>query len=317
MESAPAKSASESSASLWEKPVVLINRQAGSLANGSGDDRIAEIRERFAAHGIDADLRTVAPESLPRKMEKIETSPPSILVVGGGDGTVEAGAKAASGSGTPLGILPLGTFNHAARNLRVPLRPKEAVDALVSGEERQIDLATVNHRPYLCVCVLGFYPEKIYTDDDRGQPWWAKIPNYLGRILSVAPDYEHLDLTLQTGSRQRTISTGLLAVANNPYRDAPGLTPEKDELDSGVLGVYISTHRTRRRMAEAGMAFLAGNLEEDPDLHIEIVPGLTITCGRKKSLWILVDGERFEESLPLEFSIVPRSLRVILPRHES
>lgn len=296
-----------------ERPLVLINRRSGSAVRAGPGECEKRIRERFASQGVEVELRALDPDELANALEGIEDEPPSALIIGGGDGTLSAGAVAARKAEVPLGVLPLGTFNHAARDFKVPMNLEAAVDTIVSGKVERIDLAKVNGRSFLNVCVLGFYPEKIHTDDDRGEAWWNKIHRNLLRSLRVISEYDVLDLCLETESESTSVRTGFLAVSNNPYCDKPGIMPEKSSCNTGQLAFYFSTHRTRRRFIEAGTAFLAGTLEGDPDLHAREARNLTVKCAQK-SLRILIDGELVEEAPPLEFSIDPASLQVIVPK---
>src|SRR5206468_13014314 len=72
-----------------------------------------------------------------------------MIVAGGGDGTVSAVASQLVGTSTALGVLPLGTLNHFAKDLGMPLDRDEALAAIARGTLRQVDVGEVNGRVFI------------------------------------------------------------------------------------------------------------------------------------------------------------------------
>ena len=113
------------------KAVVLLNESAGTLAASRDGGEAARIRAGFAAHGVDADVRSVSPDDLERvSREAAADAAVAAVVAGGGDGTLNTIAAALAGTGKPFGVLPLGTHNHFAKDMAVPLDLGDAVAAL-------------------------------------------------------------------------------------------------------------------------------------------------------------------------------------------
>ena len=81
------------------------------------------------------------------------------VIVGGGDGTLNAAAPALIETGLPLGILPLGTANDLARTLGIDPNPVAAAGLIVAGNLRPIDLGEVNGHPFFNVASIGFSAE--------------------------------------------------------------------------------------------------------------------------------------------------------------
>src|SRR5207248_6027529 len=88
-----------------------------------------------------------------------------LVIVGGGDGTVAAAAAALAATETLLGILPLGTLNHFARDLGLPLNINEAVRLIASGPERRVDVAEMNGRIFINNSAIGLYPLMVIDRD--------------------------------------------------------------------------------------------------------------------------------------------------------
>lgn len=82
-----------------------------------------------------------------------------LVIVGGGDGTLNAAAPGLVYTGLPLGVLPLGTANDFARTLGLPLDPVEAAKVIAAGETKPIDLGEVNGHLFFNVASIGFSAE--------------------------------------------------------------------------------------------------------------------------------------------------------------
>src|SRR4029453_16145489 len=95
--------------------VVLINRGGGAVA---ADPKIVDkVADALGSAGVDADIELVQGGDYEVRCRAISERGDPCLIVGGGDGTISAAASALAGTETLLGILPLGTLNHFARDL--------------------------------------------------------------------------------------------------------------------------------------------------------------------------------------------------------
>jgi diacylglycerol kinase family enzyme len=109
-----------------------------------------------------------------------------IVVVGGGDGSVSAAASVLAGSNISLGILPLGTLNHFARDLGLPLELEGAVRLIAAGRVRLVDVGEVNGRVFLNNSSLGIYPHLVAERDRyrrHGPARWLAAVFALCRVL--------------------------------------------------------------------------------------------------------------------------------------
>src|SRR4051812_25368358 len=95
---------------------VIVNSEGGTL-KASGDDRETRLHDAFAAAGVEAEIRLTDPDDLFDALGEAARAPGlDALVAGGGDGTLSCAAGHLADTGRPLGILPLGTLNHLARD---------------------------------------------------------------------------------------------------------------------------------------------------------------------------------------------------------
>ena len=109
---------------------AVINRKAGGALGFSVEQLAREAEATFRAAGHEIAIDVVEPEDIEAALDKAVAAAPDILVAGGGDGTIRSAASRLLGSGIALGIIPLGTVNRLAHDLRIPAEPRAASQAL-------------------------------------------------------------------------------------------------------------------------------------------------------------------------------------------
>src|SRR5579864_154965 len=92
-----------------------------------------------------------------------------IVVAAGGDGTVAAVAAAVAGSRATLGVLPIGTSNHFARDLGLPATLPQAISVIAAGHARAVDVGEVNGRLFLNNSSIGMYPRIVHRREGQRQ----------------------------------------------------------------------------------------------------------------------------------------------------
>src|SRR5438067_1653376 len=136
--------------------IVLLNRGGGTVA---GDPQIPD--KAVAAlnnAGLEAEVELIDGGDCEVRCRAIAERGDGLLIVGGGDGTISAAASALVGTETRLGILPLGTLNHFARDLGIPTRLEDAAKLIAERPERRVDVAEMNGRIFINNSAIGLYP---------------------------------------------------------------------------------------------------------------------------------------------------------------
>jgi len=112
-----------------------------------------------------------------------------MIVAGGGDGTISLVASALIDSGKVLGVLPLGTLNHFAKDLRIPIDFEEAAQNLVSGSTVKVDVGEVNGRIFLNNSTLGLYPTLVREREKQQRLGWRKWPAFVWAAIAALRRY--------------------------------------------------------------------------------------------------------------------------------
>src|SRR3977135_2998566 len=111
--------------------VVIVNASSGSQR---GDGFSADLAARFKSAGVVAEIRLTQPVGIVAEVRRALIAKPTVIVIGGGDGTLNAAAPGLVETETALGILPLGTLNHFAKDLHIPLDLDGAIQTIAGGQ---------------------------------------------------------------------------------------------------------------------------------------------------------------------------------------
>ena len=296
------------------KASVLLNVAAGSVESGETAGAIARIAEAFRSAGAEAAVRAVDPAGLPAAAERAASSDADAVVMGGGDGTLSCAVKALVGGDKPLGILPLGTLNHFARDLGVPSGLDGAVRTVVAGHVRCVDVGEVNGHLFLNNSSLGIYPEVVRERDEihergAGSRW----PATLRAALAQLRRFPVVSVTLRLPERTLRVTSPLVFVGNNRYEMKAFAVGRRPEMDRGALWLYVA--RARSRLGFVGLAgrALLGRLDPARDFEWEGLPALEVATVWRRSLPVALDGEVMRLATPLRYRVRPRALRVLAP----
>ncbi len=290
---------------------VIVNAAAGS---GNGEKRIAELRELFRAAALPVrilparsggELRSIAKSAMREQ--------PRMIVAGGGDGTVSTVASLLKATDIALGVLPLGTLNHFARDLRIPMELDQAVAVLVAGHQMQVDVGEVNGRTFLNNSSLGIYPDIVRDRDrqqrrlGRGKRWalvWATLT-----ALRRTP---FLDVKLVLDGEERSYRAPFVFIGNNRYVMEGFDIGIRESLREGRLSVYVTRRQSRLGLVALGFSALFARLHQARDFEAMTAQSLTVRT-RRSHLHVATDGEVALMDTPLEYRSLPLALRVVVP----
>ena len=293
--------------------IVILNRAAGPSAKTEELDQ--SVRELFAAAGAEARIEHPSEtKSLSALAEAAAAGSDDLVVAGGGDGTISAVAGALAGSGKTLGVLPLGTLNHFAKDLGIPIDLESAVETITAGAIINVDVAEVNGRVFINNSSLGIYPRIVANREAQQErlargKWSAALWATL-RALRRFP-FLHLRITLEDKQLERR--TAFLFIGNNEYEMSGFNLGGRKCVNAGKLGLYL-THRTGRfGLFRLGFRALFGRVEQAEDFDAFCVEEATIETPQARLL-VATDGEVNWMKTPLHYRVRPGALRVLVPR---
>ena len=236
-----------------------------------------------------------------------------LFVAAGGDGTISNVVQALVNTEATLGVLPLGTFNHFARDLGLPLDWRAALEIALSGTIRQIDVGRVNERFFVNNLSIGLYPELVSRREENGRDY----PRWMARIyaaIATLRKYPYVTLAIETEYHHEIIRTHVFVVSNNSYDlSRLGVEAPRHTLEEGRLSVYWLPHVSRIALARFLARYFAGRVTKAPGFRSFRTVRLRVQSSRKH-LKLGVDGEVVTMPPPLIITMVPRSLLVKVPR---
>lgn len=292
---------------------VIINGSAGS---GHDEGRAGELREAFAAHGLQANvtLASSGAQMIAAARAALEQGVP-IVVAGGGDGTINAVASVVAGTGVDFGVLPMGTLNHFAKDAGIPLTLEAAIANVATGARKMVDVGEVNGRIFLNNSSLGLYPdivrdrEKQQTRLGRGK-WLAALWATLGALRR----YPFLSVRLATDEGSELARrTPFVFIGNNAYTMQGFDIGAREKIDGGHLSLYVAQRPGRLGLLRLGWCAMRGRLAQERDFDVLNAQTLDIET-RHKRLRVAIDGEVTVMLTPLRYRIRPGALSVIVPR---
>ena len=259
---------------------LLINPRSGD-ASPSADELAAEAQKR----GIETFVLRRGDDA----MDAAREAGADVLGVAGGDGSLAPVASVALEEDKPFVCIPFGTRNHFARDVGLDRNdPLGALDAF-AGEEQRVDVGRVGDRLFLNNVSLGVYARLVHRRENHrrrrelaasGHALWLLLRERNATEFVVDGD---------------AVSARVVLVANNAYRLGPLSIGERDRIDTGLLHLYVAHGLLPRSWDDRS------------------APRFTITSNRTR-LRAAIDGEPELLETPLEFSIAPKALRLLVPR---
>jgi diacylglycerol kinase family enzyme len=296
---------------------ALINERAGAVARRSGDAFGRDLASAFAGAGIAAELQFVPGERMRQAAvevrERAARGELDAVAVAGGDGTVGAVASALAGTGIPLGVLALGTLNHFAKDLGIPLELPAAVAMIGDGHVRSVDVADVNGQVFVNNSSIGLYPYMVLDRERRrsrhGQAKWAATVLAAFRTLRYLPVRR---LSVRAGGWDEPCRTPCVFVGNNQYRLAGPALGTRERLDEGRLSLYVAPSQSRSALLLLAMRSALGLVDEKHDLRVLQADCVEIGS-RTSRLLVSLDGEVAVLRPPLTYRLRPSALTVFSP----
>jgi diacylglycerol kinase family enzyme len=289
---------------------VVLNATAG---HGTAPKVAERLKEIFAEAGREARITLAKGGSeINAAMRRAVEAGCETLVVGGGDGTINSGASAVAARGIPLGVLPLGTLNHFAKDLGIPLDLDEAAKVVLDGVICKVDVGEVNGRIFLNNSSLGVYPAIVRLREKYRATFGGKWIAALWAGLAVLRRSPFMAVRIVAEGEAILRRTPLVLVANNEYRMAGIHAGSRESLARGRLALYVLNAEQRPGLLRLAWEVLLSGAEQVKEVDLLTVEEATVET-RRRRLQVATDGEVFSLESPLNYRIRAGALRVHVP----
>jgi YegS/Rv2252/BmrU family lipid kinase len=251
-------------------------------------------RTKSLEHGVEQALRAIEAGEVP--------------VVMSGDGLIGAVGGAMAGSETPLGIVPGGRGNDLARVLGIPSDPEGAVEVLLGGRTRRIDVGEANGERFLGIVSVGFDSEANRLANEthflRGNLVYAYAA--LRTLISWKP----ARFSLQIGERRTRLSGYSVSVANSrAFGGGMYIAPDA-ELDDGEFDIVaVGAVGKLRFVGNLPKVFKGTHVESD---EVQVLRARRLELSASRPFPVYADGEHLTD-LPASLRVLPQALSVLAP----
>ncbi len=237
----------------------------------------------------------------------------TLFVAAGGDGTINTVMQPLIHSETALGVIPIGSYNHFARDVGLPLDWRPALEVALSGSQRQVDVGRVNDRFFVNNVSIGLYPEMVAHREEHGRDvsrWKAR----LYAVIATLRKNPHVALNIEAEYLQEVVRTHVFVVSNNSYDlSRMGIEAPRNTLEAGRLSVYWLSDIPRIALMRFLAHYLAGRATTAPGFRSFRTTQVKVQSPKKR-LRLGIDGEVYTMSPPLVITIMPKALTVKVPR---
>ena len=234
------------------------------------------------------------------------------IAAGGGDGTVNAVASALAGTSTALGVLPMGTLNHFAKDAGIPLDLEEAVRNFFTGTVVQVDVGEVNGRVFVNNSGIGVYPHLVREREAQQRHGHGKPLAFVIAVAAVLRRYARLRVRLHLSEAEALARlTPFLFVGNNRYQVAGLEIGRRISLTSGRLWVLTAPRATRRNLIGMAWRTFTGRASSQELSTLEVEDFWVDPATPRIN--VSMDGEVSLMTGPLHYRSRPGALGVVLP----
>lgn len=290
---------------------ILVNCNAGTGADEP--DRLDQVRDALVAAGLTPEIVACAPARLTDTARELAESGVDLVIAAGGDGTISAVAQGLAGTDVPLAVLPLGTRNHFAQDIGMPLDLAAAAQAIATGTVRRIDLGEVNGRAFLNNSSIGLYPElvmdRVVEQRLRGR---KKTYAMLIAAIRVLKRFPLLRVQIVQARHAVHAKTPFVFVGNNEYSTNALSLGRRERLDAGRLSLYTVRCRGRLHMFWVMMRALLQRLDQVRDFYHSSVDQVWINLHGRR-VRVALDGEVVKMQTPLHYRILRGALAIVVP----
>ena len=288
---------------------VIVNGRANKAGN---PETLDAIRSRFAQSGARVTIDCVPNPTDLAAHAREAAGRGDVVVAAGGDGTVSTIAAVAVETGATMGVLPMGTLNHFAKDFGVPQDLDSAIAAVVSGERRHVDVAEVNGCIFINNSSVGIYPRLVWEREAEQRRGRRKLTAFAIAMVRTWRRYRTLVARLDVNNAGALVRTPFVFVGNNEYKAEGFELGGRKTLDEGRLSIFLAPECGRYEFLMLPFRALASRLRAGAPFVAFTADSVTVSV-RYPRVSVARDGEVVMMESPLVYRIRPRALRILAP----
>lgn len=286
------------------RALLIVNNKS---RNGGAD--VDAVLARFRHNGIAVlQSRTDQPDQIAAAIRE-HAGKVDCVVVGGGDGSLNAAAPGLIDTGLPLGVLPMGTANDLARTLKIPTDLAEASDVIGTGRLHRIDLGRVNGHYFFNVANIGLGVHVMRHLSPEVKRRWGVL-GYARSLLTALRSFQSFHADIVCDGRRHRVRTIQIAVGNGRYYGGGMTIAEEASIDDHCFHLYSVEPVKIWDMLRFAPALRAGRFEPHHPIYIEQGRGIEITT--RKRMPLSADGELVTHT-PARFELLAGAIEIFVP----
>ncbi len=289
-----------------------IRRRALMLVNPNsrrGTAALDPVIERLRTGGVDATVeRFDSPQEVSSDIAR-RRHEADIVIVCGGDGTVNSAARGVLETGLPMGILPMGTANDLARTLGIPDDLLKAADIIAAGHTSRVDLGEVNGHPFFNVAGLGLSVDLAKGLTPEAKRRWGKL-GYALAAFKVAMKAKPFRAEIISDAGRVSVKTLQIAVGNGVHYGGGTVIHADATIEDGHLDLYSLELRNVWKFGLMLGAFRRG--EHGAWNEVRTAKSTEFDIRTREPMPVNTDGDLVTET-PAHFVIRPSAITVFSP----
>ncbi len=286
-----------------KRALLVINQ------NSRSGDTYDDARHQLSIRGIDFFAESMNDPARIRNLIQARRHEIDVVIVGGGDGSLNAIAPVLVETSLPLAILPMGTANDLARTLQIPTEIDQAIDVIANGIQHRIDLGMVNGHYFFNVANIGLGVRVMHNMSPDQKRRWG-VFSYAQSLFKALRSYRSFRADIVCDGRHLRVRSIQIAVGNGRHYGGGMTVTDDAHIDDGRFCLYSIAPAHLWDLIKLTPALRSGIYDSTHPMHIE--RGTHVEIFTRKPMPVTADGELITHT-PARFTMHSGALSVFVP----